>query len=76
MLTPHLIEPESGSSSSTKICSMVVSAISLSPMKAILSPLATVKETSLSTFTPSTVLLTRSTVSTSLPISRSMVKPT
>ena len=76
MLTPHLIEPSSGWISSARICIMAVCAISFSPMNAILSPFATVKEMSLSTFTPSIVLLMRSTVRTSLPISRSMVKPT
>ena len=76
MVTPHLKLPSSGSISPTRMRNSAVAPASLSPTKAILSPLRTVKVTLSSTFTPSTVLDRFSTVRMSLPASRSGSKPT
>ena len=75
METPHFMLPSSGSSSSASILKRAVIACSDSPMKATLSVLERVKETLLRSFTPSTVLDTPLTLSTSFPRSRSILKP-
>ena len=67
--------PSSGCSSSARILKSMVIACSDSPMNATLSVLERVKETLLSSFTPSTVLEMPLTLRTSLPSSLSIVKP-
>ena len=71
VVTPHLYEPSSGSSSPARILNIVVFASSFPPTNAILSSWLTVNEILSSTFTPSMVFEMPSTKSTSFPISRS-----
>ena len=76
IVIPHLNEPLSGSISPFNILNNVVIAISLDPIKAILSSLLTLKLTLSKTLTPSIVLLNPSTTNISLPTSLSGLNPT
>ena len=71
VVTPHLNEPSSGSSSPQSIWKSVVLAISSAPTNATLSLGIIIKLTSLSTFLPFTVLERFLTSRTSLPTSLS-----